>query len=64
MLVVVAVFEINQKSAFLEVDEVELINELIFADGRLIFQALFFCGSAGYCVDVSFFSYADLGIGV
>ena len=59
---VIAVFKIDQEGAVLKVDEVKLINKLIFTDRFSVLQSLFFCDSAGNRIDVSFFSCADLGV--
>ncbi|MDH3886574.1 MAG: hypothetical protein OET63_20315 [Desulfobacterales bacterium] len=48
----------------MKVDEVEFINQLIFADRFSVFQPLVISDSAGNLVDVVFFGYTDLGVGI
>ena len=64
MFLVISVLKVNQQGAVLKVDEVEFVNQLIFADRLSIFPAFFFCDSAGNRVDVTFFSYTDLGVNI
>jgi hypothetical protein len=61
---VIAVFKIDQEGAVLKVDEVKFINKLIFTDRFSVFQPLVFSDSAGNLVDVVFFGYTDLGVGI
>ena len=57
---VITVFEINQDGAVLKVDEVKLIDKLIFADRFDFCAALFLRGSAGNLVNVILYSLCRL----
>ena len=61
---VIAVFKIDQEGAVLKVDEVKFINQLIFADRFSVFEPLVTSDSAGNLVDVVFFGYTDLRVGI
>ena len=60
---VIAVFEIDEDGAVLKVDEVQLVDQLVFTDRFYFFPSLFLRGSAGNLVNVISFSNADLRVG-